>query len=298
MTGEKLSDLLLIFRAVVDTDSFSAAGRRLNMSPAWVAKQVTRLEEHLEAALLIRSTRALRLTDAGHECYRTAGVVAEELEALKDKLHTKTHLMSGTVRINAPSVAALDILPQAFAAFQIRYPNLKLDTTVSDNFVDVLNEDVDIVFRIARSLSDSSAIAKRIGDVPRVLCASVEYLADAPPIKCLQDLQHHKALMFSNLQTPSSWFLKHGTIKERITPNITFQANNSYVLKRSAINGSGIAFLPKVIVEMELRLRKLVHLNAFTDAAPFKLYVLRAPQKHLPARTQAAWNFFSNASRT
>ncbi|MVO16472.1 helix-turn-helix domain-containing protein [Parasedimentitalea huanghaiensis] len=65
MGSEKLSDLLLVFRAVVDVDSFSAAGRELNMSPAWVAKQVTRLEAILDSALLIRSTRSLRLTDAG-----------------------------------------------------------------------------------------------------------------------------------------------------------------------------------------------------------------------------------------
>lgn len=293
MSGEKLSDLLLIFRAVVDGESFSAAGRKLNMSPAWVAKQVSQLEERLEAALLIRSTRVLRLTDAGQECYRTAGVVAEELAALKDRLHTKTHLMSGTVRINVPSIAALDILPQHFAAFHRNYPNLKLDIAVSDSFVDVMNEDVDIIFRIARSLNDSMAIVRRIGDVPRVLCASKEYLSGAPPIANLQDVQHHKTLMFSNLQTPSSWFLRQGAVKERVIPNVSFQANNSYVLKRAAVNGAGIAFLPKVIVERELHSGELVHLSAFEDAAPFKLFLLRASQKHLPARMQAAWNFFA-----
>lgn len=106
-------------------------------------------------------------------------------------------------------------------------------------------------------------------------------------------MQRHKTLMFSNLQTPSSWFMRQGTVKERVTPHVPFQANNIYVLKRAAVNGAGIAFLPKVIVETELRSGALVHLNAFEDAAPFKLYLLRASQKHLPARIQAAWHFFA-----
>ncbi len=293
MSGERLSDLLRVFRAVVDGESFSAAGRKLNMSPAWVAKQVTRLEAYLNTALLIRSTRALRLTDAGQECYRTAGKVAEELAMLKDKLHTDAKLVSGTVRVNVPSIVAFDILAPHIAAFQVKYPNLKLDIVVSDSFVDVLNEDADVVFRVVRSLSDSTAIVQQIADVPRVLCASEEYLRNAPKIENLRDLENQKALMFSGLQSHMSWFLRHKKTEEWIAPSIAVQANNSFVLKRAARDSAGIAFLPKVIVETELRTGQLIHLDQFEDAAPFKLFLLRAPQKHLPIRVQVAWRYFA-----
>lgn len=297
MSGDNLSDLLRVFRAVVDAENFSAAGRKLNMSPAWVAKQVTRLEAYLNTALLIRSTRALRLTDAGQECYRTAGKVAEELSTLKDKLHTDAKMVSGTVRVNVPSIVALDILAPQLAAFQVKYPNLKLDIVVSDSFVDVLNDDADIVFRVARTLSDSTAIVQQIADIPRVLCASEVYLRTASKIKNLQDLNNHKALMFSGLQNPMNWFLRHKNTEEWIAPSIAVQANNSFILKRAVMDGAGIAFLPRVIVETELRTGQLIHLDQFEDAAPFKLFLLRAPQKHLPIRIQVAWLYFAEVSK-
>lgn len=297
MGSEKLSDLLLIFRAVVDADSFSAAGRELNMSPAWVAKQVTRLEAILDSALLIRSTRSLRLTDAGQECYRTAGNVADELTALKNKIHSDAKLVSGTVRINVPSIVAIDILAPHLAAFQVKYPKLSLDVVVSERFVDVLNEDVDIVFRAVRSLSDSTAIVRQVADLPRILCASTDYLRTAPPIDTLADVQAHKALMFSGLQKPMMWFLRQGENEGWAEPQIALQANNSFVLKRAAVDGAGLAFLPKVIVEAELRTGQLIHLSQFEDAAPLTLFLLRAPQRHLPIRVQTAWNYFARLGK-
>lgn len=293
MKSEKLSDLLVIFSAVVDASSFSAASRELKMSPAWVAKQVSRLETYLDADLLIRSTRSMRLTDAGEECYRTAGKVSEELAALKDRLNTNSKMVSGSVRVNVPSIVAVDLLAPHIASFQNKYPKLKLDVVVSERFVDILNEDIDFVFRVARALSDSTAIVQRLADMPRILCASESYLQSAPNIASLQDLKSHKALMFSGLQNPESWALRHLHFEELIVPNVVMQANNSFLLKRAAIDGAGVAFLPQVIVERELRTGQLIHLTQFEDAAPFSLFLLRAPQKHLPIRVQVTWRFFA-----
>lgn len=293
MKSEKLSDLLVIFSAVVDASSFSAASRELKMSPAWVAKQVSRLEAYLDADLLIRSTRSMRLTDAGEECYRTAGKVSEELTALKDRLNTNSKMVSGTVRVNVPSIVAVELLAPHIEPFQNKYPKLKLDVVVSERFVDILDEDIDIVFRVARALSDSTAIVQRLADMPRVLCASESYLQSASNITSLQDLKTHKALMFSGLQNPESWALRDLHFEELITPNVVMRANNSFLLKRAAIDGAGVAYLPRVIVERELCTGQLIHLTQFEDAAPFSLFLLRAPQKHLPIRVQVTWRFFA-----
>lgn len=293
MAGEKFSDLLGVFQAVVDAGSFSEAGRSLNMSPAWVAKQVTRLEETLDSALLIRSTRALRLTEAGQECYRTAGIVVEEISGLKDRVHLKSNKMVGTIRIDVPSIIAYDLVSPHLAAFQRTYPNLRVEITVLDRFVDVLNDEVDIVFRVTEALADSSVISQKIGLVRRVLCASKEYLESAREIRSVRDLTNHKGLMFSGLRSSSRWMLRKDGVEEWVSPDICIEANNSFVLKQAAVDGAGIAFLPEVIVRTELKNGRLVPLAAFEDAAPLSVFLLRAPQRHLPTRVGTAWQYFA-----
>jgi DNA-binding transcriptional LysR family regulator len=298
MSGEKLSDLLAVFHAVVEAGSFSAAGRDLNMTPAWVAKQVTRLEAYLGAALLLRSTRSLRLTEAGQDCYRTAGRVAGELETLREKLHADSQLVSGVVRVNVPSIIAVDVLAPHIATFQKLYPNLRLDVVVSEAFVDVLNADTDILIRVVHAMSDSSIIVQKTAELSRVLCASKAYLGDHPSISSIRDLAGHKGLMFGGANSPKSWRLRHGGAVHDFAPEIVVQANNSFVLRRAAMEGAGLAFLPSVIVEEDLRRGDLQHLAQFEDAEPFKIFLLRAPQKHLPRRIRLSWDFLSDVLKS
>ncbi|SMP23910.1 DNA-binding transcriptional regulator, LysR family [Roseibium denhamense] len=293
MSSENLTEYLRIFRAVVDRESFSAAARELNMTPAWVARQVTRLEEHVNATLLIRTTRHLRLTDAGQDCYRTAGRVAEELQALRDHLQKDTTSITGTVRLNVPTVFALSRLGGQLAAFQKTYPNLTLDVTVSDRFVDLFNDGADIFLRIAHTLEDSNAVVQKVCDVPRVLCAAPGYLARGGTIARLSDIQDHKALVFSGLQSPNQWHLSDGKTTAWVDPNAVLRANNSLLLKKTALSGAGLAFLPRMIVEEELQSGGLVQLDRFVDCSPFQMYLLRPPLKHLPARTRIVWDFLS-----
>ena len=294
MNGEKLSDLLVIFRHAIDRGSFSSAGRRLNMSPAWVAKQVTRLEASLDATLIIRSTRALRLTEAGQECYRTAGIVSEELSALKEKLHLKTNEMTGTIRVNVPSIIAHDLLAPHLAKFQRLHPKLRLEIVILDSFTDVLNDEVDIVFRVTEVLNDSTAVVAKVGVVERVLCASPTYLKSNDEIHSLEVLEAQKVLMFSGLKSPNRWFLRCGQAEAWVAPRVGIEANNSFILKRAAVDGTGIAYLPKIIIRSELKNGTLTELDAFQDAAPLSLFMLRAPQKNLPNRVRAAWNYFAS----
>ena len=293
MRSENVTEFLRIFRLVVERESFSAAARELNMTPAWVAKQVTRLEEHMNASLLIRSTRQLRLTDAGQECYRGAGRVADELQSLRDRLQCNSAQIAGSVRLNVPTIFALGPLGKQLAGFQDSFPNLTLEISISDSFVDLFNDDADIVVRIAHTLQDSTAVVRRIGDVPRVLCASPEYLANNRELSELTDFKHHKALIFSGLRAPNQWHLSDGKTAAWIDPNAALRANNSFLLKMAAIAGTGLAFLPRMIVEEELKTGQLVHVANFVDCSPFQMYLLRPPAKHLPARTRIVWDFLS-----
>ena len=296
MSSENLTEYLRIFRVVVDRESFSGAARELSMTPAWVARQVTRLEEHMKASLLIRSTRQLRLTEAGQECYRAAGRVADELELLRDSLQRNSAQAAGTVHLNVPTVYALGGLGRQLAEFQEKHPQLCLEVSVTDRFVDLFNGDADIVVRIAHTLRDSSAIVQKIADVPRVMCAAPGYLAAHEKISRLSDIEGHKALVFSELQASNQWHLSDGKTTAWIDPKAAVRANNSILLKNAALAGTGLAFLPRMIVEEELTTGSLVELPDFADCSPFQMYLLRPPARHLPARTRVVWDFLSNAS--
>eukprot|EP00903_Cladosiphon_okamuranus_P002154 g2152.t1 len=247
----------------------------------------------MNASLLIRSTRQLRLTEAGEETYRVAGRVADELQSLRDTLQRDAAEITGTVRLNVPTVFALGKLGSRLAEFQRRYPKLTLDVTATDSFIDVFNDEADIVVRIAHSLHDSSAIVRKIGEVPRILCASPGYLDAHGGLSSLADIARHRALVFSSLQASPHWHLTDGKTEVRIDPVAVVRANNSFLLKTAALAGTGLAFLPKVIVEDELRTGDLVHISDFADCSPFQMYLLRAPVKHLPVRTRIVWDFLS-----
>lgn len=293
MPGINVAECLRVFRVVVDRGSFSAAAKQLQISPAWAAKSVTGLEAHLGATLLVRSTRSLRLTEAGESCYRSAGRIAEELDALRTQMCEEATEISGSLRVNLPSIIAIHVMGEIAVDFQRQYPGIRLELIANDLFTDLLNEEYDVVLRLTPSLNDSGLIAQKLSEVPRVLCATRTYLDDAPRLDCAEDILKHRALLYSGLKTPDVWQLREGDKVSSITSNAVIQANNSYMIKSALLADAGLAFLPRLIVEQEIESGEIVELPFLKDANPLLLYALRAPSKYLPARTRVFWDFLA-----
>lgn len=246
-----------------------------------------RLEEHLNTTLLIRSTRSLHLTEAGYECYRSAGKIGEELTLLEDRMRDRTAEISGSVRISIPAILASSKMGKIASDFQDLYPKIKLDVSVSDRFIDVINDDFDLVLRITSSLDDSDLMVRKIADIPRILCASPKYLAEAPAINSPKTLPDHKCLVYGRLPSSSVWQLKENGKTLNIIPNAHMYINNSYMIKSALVAGAGIAFLPRLVVEDELISGEVVAVTNARDASPMQLFLLRAAIKHVPARVRA-----------
>lgn len=291
MSGINVVECLKVFRTVVDQGSFSAAAKALHISAAWAAKSVTGLEDHLNVTLLIRSTRSLRLTDAGQHCYRSAGKIIDEIDILQNQMRDEAIEISGTVRVNMPSIFAIQFMGKLAAKFQIEYPKIKLDLISNDNFSDVFGEEYDLVIRLTTSLSDSGLISRKLMEVPRILCATPGYLLQAHKLECVEDLAEHRCLLYSGLQVPDIWQLLENGQLINISPNAFIRVNNSYVIKAALLAGAGLAFLPRLIVENEVKTGEITKVSIFEDAYPLTLYALRAPSKHLPARTRVFLDF-------
>jgi len=159
-----------LFRRVAEAGSFSAISRETHIVHSTASKRIAGLEEYLGTRLLNRSTRQLHLTYAGQRYYERCCQILDELADTEAEIQTQQTMISGLIRVNIPVAAGrMKILPSLWK-FQDRYPQLKLDMHLDDNYIDLVKEGVDVVIRIGE-LTDSTLIARKMGTIPRYTAA-------------------------------------------------------------------------------------------------------------------------------
>ncbi|KLN59787.1 hypothetical protein WH96_15475 [Kiloniella spongiae] len=287
MSGINVTECLKTFRTVVDKGSFSAAGKEINISAAWVAKSITRLEEHLGTTLVIRSTRKLKLTDAGLECYQSAGRIIDEMMFLENRMRDKSDEVSGRIRLSVPNILAINKIGPIIHQFQGLHPKIQLEITVSDHFVDPINDGIDLVLRITSNLEDSELISRRVSSVKRILCASPKYISRRGHIRKVDDLAHHTCLIYNQLHAQTFWHVSEENKIKAVTFNSPIRINSSYLIKSMLLEGAGVAFLPELVIEEELTRGEIIQVTTAVDASPMQLFIIRPSTKHVPARIRA-----------
>lgn len=247
-----------LFSEVVDSGSFSAAGRKFGLAASSVSRQVGSLEDALGARLLNRSTRKLSLTEAGrlyHE--RVRQIIADVEDANRSVSHLEA-VPRGLLRINGPTVfGRLHIAPH-LPEFLRRYPEIDIDLTLTDHFVDVIEEGSDVVVRVG-GLSDSSLFARRLAPNRRVICATPAYLdAHGRPEKPA-DLTSHSGIVYKVHSTTGTWHICCGEsgAKEQVQVKGRLTANNAEALHEAVLGDMGIALLPIWLVGQDLQDGKL-----------------------------------------
>ncbi len=250
-------DGMAAFAAVAEAGSFTAAATRLGVSRALVGKRVAALEATLGVRLFDRTTRRVGLTAAG---LAFIGRCKDILAAFEDasRLVQQDRLEpAGVLRVNAPMSFGILHLAPLVVAFMKRHPNLQVQMTLTDRFVDLVEEGFDVGVRIG-ALADSSLVARRLAPARRVVCAAPAYLGRHGAIEAPEDLLRHRCLHYGHLATGTSWpFVGPGGMRTvRILP--TFSANNGEVLLQAAEAGLGVALLPTFICGAALAAGRLV----------------------------------------
>ncbi len=281
---------MIVFARVVEAKSFSTAARQLGMSKSTVSKHVSRLEDRLGARLLNRTTRRLSPTEVGlafyERCVRIATAV-EEAEAAAMRLQSSPR---GTLKVNAPMSFAVLHLAPAIPEFVARHPELRLDMTLNDRVVDLIDEGFDLAVRIGE-LPDSSLIARRLTANRRVVCAAPAYLARHGAPRVPAELGAHNCLGYTLGASPTEWrFLGPGGAHTvRVSGN--FQANNGDALRLAALEGLGVVTLPTFIAGDDLRsgaLRAVLADYALPESAVYAVY---PHTRHLSAKVRAFVDF-------
>lgn len=238
---------------MVESKTFRAAARKLGMPKSTVSFRVAQLEDQLGERLLERTTRSLRLTDAGTAYYRHAQSALEALHDAERALSDGKAQLSGRLCVTATIEGGQFLLAPLFAEYARRYPGVQLDVFLADRHVDLIEEGVDLAIRVG-ALPDSSFVARRLtlrGSLR--LYASPSYLKVRGTPRRPSDLAAHDCLIMTGQSQPLRWPFTVSRKAVTVTVKPRAQANSFVVIRELATAGLGIARLPDSIAEAALQ---------------------------------------------
>lgn len=283
-------DQMQTFVRVVESGGISSAAERLSVAKSAVSRRLQELENRLGVELLRRTTRRIALTEEGRVFYERCLRILDEVAEVENSLINEQHQVQGLVRMAAP--LSLPLWP-LLGEFLQRYPGVRLDLDLEDRYIDILREGVDLAIRIGQ-LSDSSLVAKRLAPIRTVLCASPAYLERHGEPQTPEQMNGHQGLSYANLTEQRQWSFIDATGKEhQARPDIRMRANNGDVLLQAALDGLGIAVMPRFICYRELasgRLREVLTAYRTEETAAYALYPSR---RHLPQRVRLLVDFLA-----
>ncbi|MDH7787017.1 DNA-binding transcriptional LysR family regulator [Ochrobactrum sp. 19YEA23] len=274
------------FLRVVETGNFTRASASLSMPKATISNLIQGLEAHLGAKLLNRTTRRVLVTPDGALYYERAARLLADLQELDGSLSSAQTLPKGRLRVEMASAVANLIVIPALIEFHQRYPDIQIDLGVSDRPVDYVAENVDCAIRIGE-LTDQSLIARRIGDMHFIACASAEYLD-----RCSTPL--HPSDLASNTYAvgyfrPSTgqqmpFHFKRGTEEVEINGRYVVAANESTTYLAAVRAGLGVAQAPLFMVQEDLEKGTLRPVLEDWQIEPMPIYLVYPPNRHLSNR--------------
>ena len=232
-----------VFLKIVEMRGVSVAARVLGMPRSTVGRHLTSLEASLGVRLVQRSTRSFGLTEEGILVHLQFQRIAEAEAAIAESLSAP--LASGVLRVTAPYSFALNMIAPLLPGFMTQFPDLRVSIDMSVKQVDLIGEDFDVALRAGR-IENSSLVGRRLGASPFVLCASPAYLERAADLLQPQDLVLHAVLaLHPVIAQPRSWTLKRGDEQVTVQFMPRIAANDPGLLLQAAIDGVGVACLPR-----------------------------------------------------
>jgi DNA-binding transcriptional LysR family regulator len=283
------------FVAVAEAEGFAAAAKRVGMSPPAITRAVAALEEHLGTRLFKRTTRAVRLSEAGvrflADCKRILGEI-EEAESSAAGAHAAPR---GSVAVTAPAMFGRLFVAPLVTDFLAQYPQLLVRLLLIDRVVDLIEEGLDVAIRIAH-LPDSSLTAVRVGSMRRVVCAAPAYLARHGTPRVPADLAHLEAIHFSFAQQRPWTFRVNGRPRV-VRPAAHLVANTAEVAVTAAVAGRGVARLLSYQVEREVRSGELQIVLPEFEPPPIPVHVVHAEGRRAAARVRTFVDFAAGRLR-
>ena len=263
-----------IFTLIVQEMSFTRAADALEISKAAASKAIARLEGRLGARLFERTTRRVRLTEAGEIYLDYARRALEEVEDGEAAVSKLTEQPRGTLRVAMPVTMAQSSVAPKLARFLARYPELRLDIALKGGQIDPIAQRFDVVFQTMRPEVDSQLIQKRMITVGLGIFGSPAYISSAPPLRSPQDLTQHSCLTLTASRGGTNWTLHKGGKAQEIRLRGRIAIGDPLIHQRLCLDGVGIAILPNWLIQNQVRKRQLLRVLPDWVPSPIEVFVL------------------------
>jgi DNA-binding transcriptional LysR family regulator len=274
---------LSIFVRVAQLGSFSAAAKSLGMPISTVSRKVSELETRLGVNLIKRTTRKLNLSEQGLRFYESCGPHLQGLDEAEAGLTNARAELEGVLRVTAPVALGRGEFLDFISGFSKKYPKLRIDLTITNQFVDLVATRVDVAIRFGK-LADSSVIARRLGLSQRMLAASPEYLKRRGAPRSPRELSEHDCVVFRGETEGEEWSLQRGRRRARVRVTGSVSANNFESVNELAVRGHGVALLPEPYLLAGSAAGSLKRLLPRWTSAPIPVHAVYLERRFLPAK--------------
>jgi DNA-binding transcriptional LysR family regulator len=280
-----------VFTKVVETGSFSGAGKLLNLTPSAVSKLISRLEVRLGVLLFERSTRQLVISGEGGRFYDSCVRILNDIEEAEHDAVGSTAVPSGLLRINTSVPFGTHQLLPIISDFNLLYPDITLDLSLTDALVDLKRERIDVAIRMG-PLDDASFRARILGSSRRAVVASPEYLARHGAPKTPDELENHRCFNFNFRRSRDEWPFKLNQQTQYLAVRGDMLTNNGETMRQMTINGLGISRLGMFHIAEDVKAGRLVELLADFNAGDTEdITAIFNNQRYMPQRVRVFIDF-------
>jgi DNA-binding transcriptional LysR family regulator len=287
---------MAVFVKVVESASFAAAARHFGMSPAMVSKHVQSMEERLGVRLLNRTTRRVSPTEVGQNYYEHCQRILAEMENADRAAGDLQTVPRGLLRVTAPVSFSLRHIGPAIAEYLAAYPNVSIELSLDDPYVDLVEERFDLAIRVGR-LADSSLTARKLCSVTMMLCAAPAYLQANGTPQTPDDLTKHNCLVYTYTTPQSAWrFFDRDGEEHVVRISGRFLANNGDALRAMALRGVGIILAPDFIVEEDVEAGHLIRLLPDYTTQETPVHAVYPHGRLMSAKTRTFIDFLAKRS--
>lgn len=275
-----------VFVHVVESGSFSAAAQTLNVSPSFISKQVSKLEDRLGARLLNRSTRSLSLTEVGQIYFAKARDIVNSARDIEGNIHSLQSNPLGQLKISVPMSFGHLFLQPIISAYMQRYPQVDLQIDFSSRLVDLAGEGFDVAIRLGES-KDSSLISRKLSDFKMHTCATAEFWQKYPPVEHPTQLRQIPAIKYHYQQAPL--MLEYSVNGKPLYVDISAKAqcNHLPLQLQLVLDGIGFGRLPTFIAKPYLQSGVLQTVLEEYELPSQGIYIVYPHRHHLSAKVRA-----------
>ncbi len=280
-----------VFVQVVEQGSFARAATRLGMSTSAVSRHVSELESHLGARLLNRTTRSLSLSETGQAYFERAVQLLSDLHEADALAESVDAAPRGTIKLTSSAAYGVMHLAPAIADFQVRYPEVRFDVSLSERYVDLVEEGLDLAIRIGE-LGNANVVAKKIGETRLIACAAPDYLKTRGTPKHPHDLINHNCFSYEYLATKDHWcFTDLDGAMIDVNVRGSLRSNSGEMAIALAEKGVGIALEPCFMFANALAEKRVVQVLKKFPARATGIHAVYPARRHLSNKVRTFVDF-------